>query len=69
MEKKKNIHPVGQTAPQTQFCIGGRVFTIEDFTGVTAKTIKARLEKTGIKVSTKWANAFYERINKENKEE
>lgn len=68
MEKKKNIHPVGQTAPQTQFCIGGHIFTIADFAGVTAKTIKARLEKAGIKVTTKWANAFYERINKSNKD-
>ena len=68
MEKKKSIRPVGQTAPQTKFLIGGHTFAIADFVGVTAKTIKARLEKAGIKVSTKWANAFYERINKEDKE-
>ena len=66
---KHRPHPVGETAKPIKFCLSSKVFTIEDFKGVTADTIRKRLAKEGIKVSAAWANAFHARINKTKKED
>ena len=62
--KKHKVHPVVRTEAPKEFCIAGHTFAIADFAGVTAETIKKRLAKAGVNVSTAWAKAFCERINK-----
>ena len=66
-EHKK--HPIGQTIKPTTFAIGGQVLSIEDFKGVQPRTIKERLAKKNISVTTAWANAFHARINQTKKED
>lgn len=63
-KKKKAAHPIGQVVKPTQFCIGSKVFATDDYVGVTAETIKKRLAKAGVAVSTAWAKSLYKRINK-----
>lgn len=67
--KKKHHHPVGQTVKPTTFAIGGQVFAIDNFKGVQPRTIKDRLAKKDINVTTAWANAFHARINQTKKED
>ena len=69
VEKKIKKHPVGETVKPKDFVIGGKRFAFDEFTGVTARTIKDRLAKRGIEVSNAWATAFHARINNIKKED
>lgn len=60
-EKKKTRN--GISIKPTTFAVGGKVFVMEDFAGVTARTIKERLKKADVSVSTKTAEHLHEIIN------
>ena len=44
--KPKRIVQAGASVKPTTFAVGGKVFEMADFIGVTARTIKERLKKS-----------------------
>ena len=68
--KPKRITPamIASMRP-TNFAVGGKVFEMEDFSGVTACTIKERLKKADVTVSTKVAERICDSINGKKKGE
>lgn len=68
-EHKPKKQPIGEHAKPTKFLVGGKTFDFSDFIGVTAETIKKRLAKADVQVTTAWAKAFHARINKSKKED
>lgn len=67
--KPKRIVPAGASLKPTTFAVGGKVFEMADFVGVTARTIKERLKKADVIVGTKTAERIYESINGKTKGE
>ena len=66
--KPRRINPVGCVKPHT-FAVGGKVFEMTDFAGVTARTIKERLKKADVTVSVKLTERICESINGKKKGE
>ena len=66
--KPRRIRPVGCVKPHA-FAVGGKVFEMTDFAGVTARTVKERLKKAGVTVSIKLAECICESINRKMKGE
>lgn len=67
--KKKHAH--GIAIKPTAFAAGGKVFAMADYSGagVTARTIKERLKKNDVTISTKTAERLHESINGKTKGE
>ncbi len=65
--KKKHAH--GIAIKPTAFAAGGKVFAMADYSGVTARTIKERLKKNSVTISTKAAERLHESINGKTKGE
>lgn len=65
--KKKHAH--GIAIKPTAFAVGGKVFAMADYSGVTARTIKERLKKNNVIISTKAAERLHESINGKTKGE
>ena len=65
--KKKHAH--GIAIKPTTFAVGGKVFKIADFAGVTASTVKERLKKADVAVSSKTADCICNSTNGKKKGE
>lgn len=63
MKKEFKHHvPIGKSVKPTTFAVGGKVFKMVDFSGVTAHTIKERLKKADVSISTKMAERLHKSI-------
>lgn len=70
MKKEFKHHvPIGKSVKPTTFAVGGKVFKMVDFAGVTAHTIKELLKKTDVSISTKMAEHLHKSINGKQKGE
>lgn len=70
MEKnKKHVRLFGVSVKPTTFAVGGKVFNMADFAGVQPRTIKDRLKKQGVTISTSQAERLCESINGKKKGE
>ena len=70
MKKEFKHHvPIGKSIKPTTFAVGGKVFKMVDFAGVTAHTIKERLKKADVSISTKMAERLHKSINGKQKGE
>lgn len=70
MKKEFKHHaPMGKSVKPTTFAVGGKVFATSDFAGVTARTIKERLKKSDVSISTKMAERLHKSINGKQKGE
>lgn len=70
MKKEFKHHaPICKSVKPTTFAVGGKVFTMADFAGVTARTIKERLKKSDVSISTKMAERLHKSINGKQKGE
>ena len=70
MKKEFKQHaPISKGIKPTTFAVGGKVFAMEDFAGVTARTIKERLKKADVSISTKIAERLHKSINGKQKGE
>ena len=65
--KKKYAH--GIAIKPTAFAVGGKVFAMADYSGITARTIKERLKKNDVTISTKVAERLHKSINGKTKGE
>lgn len=70
MKKEFKHHaPIGKIVKPTTFAVGGKVFAMADFARVTACTIKERLKKADVSISTKMAERLHKSINGKQKGE
>lgn len=70
MKKEFKHHaPISKRVKPTTFAVGGKVFAMVDFAGVTARTIKERLKKADVSISTKIAERLHKSINGKQKGE
>lgn len=70
MKKEFKHHDlISKRVKPTTFAVGGKVFAMVDFAGVTARTIKERLKKADVSISTKIAERLHKSINGKQKGE
>ena len=65
----KHYAPISKNVKPTTFAVSGKVFKMVDFAGVTARTIKERLKKADVSISTKMAERLHKSINGKQKGE